>query len=286
MPQGDRVTAPSNRSLALARRQVGPGVADVGTKWFGYALDSLDPGELKAEATKVIARVLKEECGKHNGWSGEWSYRPLPSVKYVNRGCPLVEFRVDLYLAASLRVELADGERELQFVKCLKREVEKLRVPIGFLDALGNGDLGALGQFKVVERDRQHITLDIPGFGELKLRDPLLLQWRTFFKGKTVGGALTEVGLLPPDAENLIDAGLRALEKAKRALPQAVPLGLPGSAGDSPEQEGDVQAVISALTNLAYPKKQAAQAVARAQFPPGASLEEKIKTALQELGKQ
>jgi len=91
---------------------------------------------------------------------------PLPFLKYVNRDFPFIELKVDLYLVAYVHVRFDySDEQQAEFVKPLKKEIERLRIPVMFLDAIAKGDLRRLSQFKVVERDRDSITLDIPGFG-------------------------------------------------------------------------------------------------------------------------
>ena len=114
-----------------------------------------------------------------------------------------------------------------------------------------------------MERDSLYVTLDIPGFGEVKLRDTLILSLRRFFKGRKVGQALTQVGLLPLDAGNLIDA---SLQKTSLTLKQP---------------SGSYEDVVSALKGLGYAKAKAEEAAKHAMANyPEAPLEDKIKFAL------
>jgi len=256
-----------NKSLALARRQTGIGVIQEVVDWFSYTKDSYDANELKAHARKLIAKTLKDEYGDLEHWSGEWFYVPLPFLKYVNRGFPFIEFRVDLYIIASVCASFDYGyytaEQHAEFTKPLKRELEKLRIPILFLYALAKGDLGRMSQCKVVERDNLYVTLDIPDFGEVRLRDSLIPCWRNFFRAKAVGEALCEAGLLPKDAASLIDA---CLEKPAEVLQL---------------RSGAYEDLVTGLRNLGWNKTQAEE---RANYVmekhPDVSLEEKIKYAL------
>jgi len=264
-------------SQAIVRKQLGIGLAHEVTDWFAYVTGKYDPTELKARARSLIAKVLKDEYGKVDGWWGEWRYFPVPRLKYVNRGFPYLEFDVDLYIAASLHVQLPGGEVCFQFAKPLEREAEKLKVPIVLLDGIARGDLRLLGKFKVVERDYHYVTLSVPEFGEVKLWGALIPLWRSFFRGKDLGAALESAGLLPHGSGRLIS----------QFLPEGVALGsLAPPAQRALGESGDASTVVSALMNLGYSKKEAEQALAQAQFPPGATLEEKITITLQHLGKR
>jgi hypothetical protein len=253
-----------DRSLTLARQQTGVSELKEVANWFSYAKDSCDTNELKAQARKLIAKTLRDEYEDFENWYGEWFYVPLPSLKYVNRGFPFIEFNVDLYIAASVHVCVDYcNEQQAEFVKPLKKGIEKLRIPVMFLDAIAKGDLRRLSQFKVAERDCHYITLDIPGFGETRLRDSLIPCWRNFFKGKRVGQVLSQAGLLTQDAGGIIDA---CLERST-GVPQ-----LPS---------GGYEDLVDGLFSLGWNKTQAQE---RAKYVmekyPSASLEERIKYAL------
>ena len=257
------MSVPVEKSLALARKQIGLSAANEVVSWFSYVFGLTDPNELKALARKLIVKVLKEEYGNFDDWSAEWHYLPLPFLKYVNRGFPFIEFKVDLYIAASVHVHLDDNDQQAQFAKPLKNEIQKFKVPITFLHALAEGDLRRLNQFKVVERDRDYITLDIPRFGEVRLKDSLISCWRSFFKGKRVGQALSQAGLLPQDAGGVIDACIE-------------------SAAEVPQlSSGSYEEIVDALRNLGWNKTQAEERTKYVMGKyPNASLEEKIKYAL------
>ena len=258
------MTVPLDKSLALARKRIGLSVANEVVSWFSYTFGLTDPNELKAQARKLIANVLKDEYGSFEDWYGKWSYLALPFLKYVNRGFPFIEFRVDLYIAATVHVRFDNyNEQQAEFVKPIKNEIVKFKVPVTFLHALAEGDLRRLSQFRVVERDRDYITLDIPGFGEARLKDSLIPCWRSFFKGKRVGEALSQAGLLPHDAGDIIDACLEC------------PAGVPQL------QSGGYEDLVNRLFSVGWSKTQAEE---RAKYViekyPDASLEEKIKYAL------
>ena len=253
-----------NRSVALAKRQVSPNLAQEVVNWFGYAVSLCDPNELKAQARKLIAKVLRDEYGSFEDWYGKWSYLALPFLKYVNRGFPFIEFRVDLYVAASVHVRFDDyNEQQAEFAKPLKNEIQKFKVPVTFLHAVAEGDLRRLSQFEVVERDRDYITLDIPGFGETRLRDGLIPCWRSFFRGKRIGQALSQAGLLPQDAGGIIDA---CLERSA-SVPQLA--------------SGGYEDLVNGLLDLGWNKPDAKE---RAKYLmekyPNATLEERIRYAL------
>lgn len=242
--------------------------------WFSYVTALADPSELEAQARKVIAKTLKEGYGKLNDWSGKWCYLPLPFARYVNRGFPFIEFKVDLYLAASVNVQLNYyDERQLEFVKPLKTEIEKFKVPIILLSAIADGDLKKLSEFKVVERDSYYVTLDVPSFGEVKLKDSLITSFRHFFKGRRVGQALTETGLLPLDAGNLIDA---RLEHASLRVTSSQKTSTEASSADNSD-------VVAALETLGYKTREIQEVVKNAGLVPSMSTEDKVKAVLKNM---
>lgn len=254
-------------SQAIVKKHLGMSLAHEVIGWFAYVTGLYDPTELKAKARSLIAKVLKDEYGKVDGWWGEWSYFPVPRVKYVSRGLPYLEFDVDLYVAASLHIRLPAEEVSLQFAKVLEKEAEKLKVPIILLDAVARGDLQLLGKFKVVERDYHYVTLSLPEFGEVKLWDALIPLWRSFFKGKDLGVALESAGLLPQGSGRLIS---RALSLAP--VPSLPPPGF---------SEEDFMAT---LTNLGLKKTDARELLKG--VPPSVSLEEAVHIALKNYGSE
>jgi hypothetical protein len=259
---------PLEQSLALLKEQTGLNVANEVVSWFTYVTALVDPTELGAQARRVIAKTLKEGYGEVNDWSGDWRYLPLPFARYVNCDIPFIEFKVDLYLAANVFVVFDYYGEQVKFVKPLKTEVEKFRVPIILLSPIADGDVKKLSEFKLVERDPYYITLDVPGFGEVKLRDDLITSFRHFFKGKRLGQALTEAGLLPLDAGNLIDA---MLEHALLSL------------NTSHEISADNSDVVGALEALGYKTKDIQKMVENAALAPSMSTEEKVKVVLKNM---
>ena len=122
-------------SQAIVRKQLGMSLAHEVTNWFAYVTGKYDPTELKARARSLIAKVLKDEYGKVDGWWGEWRYFPVPRLKYVSRGFPYLEFDVDLYLAASLHVELPAEEVRSEFAKMLEKEAGKVTIAGRFCES-------------------------------------------------------------------------------------------------------------------------------------------------------
>jgi len=264
----------SQKSLALVKKQTGLNAANPVVSWFSYVTALADPGELEAQARKVIAKTLKEGYGKLNDWSGKWCYLPLPFARYINRGFPFIEFKVDLYLTANVNVQLNYyDQRQLEFVKPLKTDIEKFKVPIILLSAIAVGDLKKLNEFKVVEMDSYYITLDVPSFGEVKLKDSLITSFRHFFRGRRVGQTLTEAGLLPLDAGNLIDA---TLEHTLLLVPSSQEISAEASSADNSD-------VVAGLEALGYKKKEIQQMVESAKLSPGMSTEEKVRVVLKNM---
>jgi hypothetical protein len=200
--------------------------------------------------------------------------RAMSSAHVVMSSCPFIEFKVDLYIAAKVDVQLNYyDKKQIEFIKPLKTEMEKFRVPIAFLNAIADGDLKKLGQIKVVERDCHYVTLDIPGFGETKLKDSLITSFSYFFRGRRVGQALADAGLLPFGTGVLIDA-----VPAHGLLPPKTSQEI--SAGPSSVDNSDV---VAALRTLGYTTKEIQKMVGSAGLTPGMSTEEKVQAVFKNM---
>jgi hypothetical protein len=254
-------------SQAILERQPGMTRAHEVTGWFGYVTGLYDPTELKARARSLIAKILKDEYGKVDDWWGEWSYSPVPRLKYVDRGFPYLEFDIDLHIAASLHVRLSGEEVRFEFAKVLVKGAEQLKVPVVLLDAIARGDLQLLGKFKVVERDCHYVTLSVPEFGEVKLWGTLVPLWRSFFGGKDLGTALESAGLLPQGSGRLVSQGVAPAQVP--SLPQ------PGFSEED---------FMAALTNLGLKKTDARELLK--EVPHSVSLEEAMRIALKNYGSE
>ena len=223
---------------------------------------------LQEKTEKQIEKAIRE--GDLEDWPDRQWFVGVPRFRVIVRGIPHLSVEIDLYLQASFR--------DKSCWMPLDRKADKFDFPLALLDslprALMKGEL-EVGGAQVAGREDGWTTYEVLG-----------REWRVpdSFLGFLWALAEKKMGL-----EGLLDpTSLLVLEKAK-ALPQAAVLAIPASAQNSPGEGGDVQdvqTVVSALTNLAYPKKQAEQALAQARFPPGATVEDKIRITLQHLGKQ
>lgn len=253
--------------------------------WASYPANQ-DRLDLEERAEKEIEKLLKERkreaeeiAEEATVYASNHWFVGAPHFRVVKRGIPHLSVAVDLYLVVTLCSSFP--EEDPGYVSEWGRvapKAEHFEFPLALLDslpqALAKGELEADGA--VVLEKGEGETVYVFGGTEWRVPDAFLgFLW-----------ALAEKNM---GLEGLVDsATFQVLQKARKALPQAAALGLPASAQNSPgegEDVRDVQTVVSALTSLGIPKKQAEQAVAQAQFASAATLEEKIKTALQGLDK-
>ncbi len=232
--------------------------------WVSYPANQ-DRLALEEKAEKEIDRFHKEWRGAAGDYDRQW-FVGIPRFRVISKGVPCLSVDIDLYQVVS--------DDEESFWGKLAHKADHFEFPLALLDslpqALMKGELEA-GGAHVVET----------GEGE-KVYEFMGREWRVpdAFLGFLWALAEKKMGL-----DGLLDPPtLQVLEKAK-APPQAAVPGLPPPAQAGGGEGGDVQDVLAALTHLGIPKKQAEQAVAQAQFTSAATLEEKIKAALQGLNK-
>jgi len=250
--------------------------------WASYPANE-DRLGLEERVEKEIEKLLREEKREAEASDEEATvYAPnhwfvgVPHFKVVKRGTPHLSVAIDLYLVVTLCSSCPD--EDLFSYSEWERLIPKARsfdFPVALLEslpqALAKGELEVDGA-QVVERGEGETVYDFGG-REWRVPDAFLgFVWALAEKKKGLEGLLDPATLL-------------VLEKAK-ALPQGATLALSASAQVSLEGGSDVSAIVSALMNLGYTKKQAEQALAQARFPPGATLEEKITITLQHLGER
>ena len=128
---------------------------------------ALDLDRLRAEAEKGINVSVHSRYGQRAGWSGQWWFVSEPQPSYNSSPIPLMSFAISAYLVAALSIQMPDwSSRSATIISLLKR-CEKLLLPISFLQAILDDNLG---QFEVASRDGAHTGWTIPG-----LKEPLRL---------------------------------------------------------------------------------------------------------------
>ncbi len=128
---------------------------------------ALDLDKLRAEAEKSINASVRARYGQRAAWSGRQWFVPLPQPSYNSSPIPLMSFAIPAYLVAAISIETPGFlSRSATVMGSLSRR-EKLLLPISFLQAILDDDLG---QFEVASRDGGHTGWTVSG-----LKEPLRL---------------------------------------------------------------------------------------------------------------
>ena len=160
IPTGKRV-ADFDEAAIVALHDVGKD--DMALDIARLFTSTLDLDKLHSEAEKSIKASVHARYGKRVGWSGQWWFVPVPQPSYNLSPIPLMSFAISAYLVAVLSIQMPDwSSRSTTIIGLLKRR-EKLLLPISFLQAILDDDLG---RFEIASRDGAHTGWTVPGFKE------------------------------------------------------------------------------------------------------------------------
>ncbi len=172
-----------------------PEVAD----WFSYTRICFSGSELEEKSRKLIAKQVRNSFPRDADWFPKREYIVVPYYKFVTSGLPYYyDFTLNLYLAASVEVEWTKHDQDYSascvVIELIKKDVEKFKLPLHFLEAVSKNDLN---QFKQMERDNLgYYTWHIPSHNlDVKLHGFLLKCLEKAFRGKPLGPALVYYGL-------------------------------------------------------------------------------------------
>ncbi|MBA7579371.1 hypothetical protein ES708_21241 [subsurface metagenome] len=181
------------------------------------------------------------------------------------------DFTLGLYLVASLGVywtkSYRDYSEDCVVIEPVKKDVEKFKLPLDFLEAIS---LGNLSQFEQGERDNQgYYTWHIPSINQdIKLHGVLLKSLEDALKGKPLGPALIYYGLANWEEGKLAEQSLSLMPPPTTTPALTTPL--------CRREE-----VEEALTGKTLGKSKADTGAALdAVFNPSLSLEGNIKSCL------
>ena len=135
---------------------------------------TLDLDRLRAEAEKSLNASVHGKYGQRATWAGRRWFVPVPQPSYNSSPIPLMSFAVPAYLVAAISIQTPDwSSRSATIIGLLNRR-EKLLLPISFLQAILDDNLG---QFDVASRDGTHTGWTVPGFKEpLRLPNEFVAQ--------------------------------------------------------------------------------------------------------------
>jgi len=243
-------------------------------EWFSYARIYFPESELEEKSEELIGKQVRKSFTRNAEWLKETEYVVVPYYKFVTSSHPYYyDFSLDLHLVASVEVDWTKGYQEYStncvVIELIKKDVEKFKLPLDFLQAISEGDLS---QFQQRGRDnRGYYTWHISSLDlDVKLHGVLLRSLEDAFRGKPLGPALVYYGLASWGEGKLAEQSL--------LMPPSTTIALLSKEAPICKREE----VMDALTgkSLAMRAKDANNAL-DAVFNPSLSLEENIRRCLQ-----
>ena len=243
-------------------------------EWFSYARIYFPESELEEKSEELIGKQVRKSFTRNAEWLKETEYVVAPYYKFVTSSHPYYyDFSLDLHLVVSVEVDWTKGYQEYStncvVIELIKKDVEKFKLPLDFLQAISEGDLS---QFQQRGRDnRGYYTWHISSLDlDVKLHGVLLRSLEDAFRGKPLGPALVYYGLASWGEGKLAEQSL--------LMPPSITIALLSKEAPICKREE----VMDALTgkSLAMRAKDANNAL-DAVFNPSLSLEENIRRCLQ-----
>jgi hypothetical protein len=168
-------------------------------EWFSYARIYFSESELEEKSQELIGKQVRKNFGRNAEWLKETEYVVAPYYRFVTSSYPYYyDFTLDLHLVASIEVAWTDDYQRYSencvVIELIKKDVEKFKLPLDFLEAISEGDLS---QFQQRGRDnRGYYTWHVPSLDQdVKLHGVLLGSLGDAFQGKPLGPALVYYGL-------------------------------------------------------------------------------------------
>jgi len=243
-------------------------------EWFSYARIYFSESELEEKSEEVVGKQVRKSFSRNAEWLKDTEYVVVPYYKFVTSSHPYYyDFTLDLHLVASIEVDWTKGYHEYS-VNCvviepIKKEAEKFKLPLDFLEAISKGDLS---QFEQRGRDnRGYYTWHIPSLDQdVKLHGLLLRSLEDAFQGKPLGPALVYYGLANWGEGKLAEQSLLMSPPiTSRLVSKKVPI--------CKREEVEEALTGGKLGITARDAKKALDAV----FNPSLSLEENVRHCLQ-----
>jgi len=191
-------------------------------EWFGYARIYFSESELEEKSEELVGKQVRKSFPRNAEWLKETEYVVAPYYKFVTSSHPCYyDFTLDLHLVASIEVDWTKGYHEYSVdcvvIELIKKQAEKFKLPLDFLEAISEGDLS---RFQQRSRDnRGYYTWHIPSLNQdIKLHGVLLRSLGDAFQGKPLGPALVYYGLANWAEGKLAEQSLLMSPSTTRAL--------------------------------------------------------------------
>jgi len=243
-------------------------------EWFSYARIYFSESELEEKSEELVGKQVRKSFTRNAEWLKETEYIVAPYYKFVTSSHPCYyDFSLDLHLVASIEVDWTKDYQEYStncvVIELIKKDIEKFKLPLDFLEAISEGDLS---RFQQRGRDnRGYYTWHIPSLDlDVKLHGVLLRSFGDAFQGKPLGPALVYYGLANWGEGKLAEQSLLMSPSTTSALVSKEALIC---------KREEVEEVLTGgkLGIRARDAKKALDAV----FNPSLSLEENVKRCLQ-----
>lgn len=184
-------------------------------EWFSYARIYFSESELEEKVEELVGKQVRKSFPRGAEWLKKTECIIAPYYKFVTASHPYYyDFTLNLHLVASVEVDWTKGYKEDSanciVIELIKKDVEKFRLPLDFLEAISKGDLS---QFEQRGRDNLgYYTFHIPSLDQdVKLHGVLITSLEGAFQGKPIGPALVYYGLASWEEGKLAEQSLLSL---------------------------------------------------------------------------
>jgi len=243
-------------------------------EWFSYARIYFSESELEEKSEELVGKQVRKSFARNAEWLKETEYIVAPYYKFVTPSYPYYyDFSLDLHLVASIEVAWTRGYQKYYencvVIELIKKDIEKFKLPLDFLEAISEGDLS---RFQQRGRDnRGYYTWHLPSLGQdVKLHGVLLRSLGDAFQEKPLGPALVYYGFANWGEGKLAEQSLLMLPSTTSAL-------VSKEAPICKREEVEEALTGGTLGIKVRDAKKALDAV----FNPSLSLEENVKRCLQ-----
>ena len=153
---------------------------------------ALDLDRLRPEAEKSINSAVHGKYGPRATWSGRRWWVPVPQPGYNSSPIPLMSFTIPAHVVAAVTIQIPGYLAHSATVMGTLNRREKLLLPMSFLQAVLDDDLG---QFDVASRDGAHTGWTVPGLKEpLRLPNEFVAQLSRMLQLRSVLAWLLDFG--------------------------------------------------------------------------------------------
>lgn len=191
------------------------GVSDMSTDVAQLFTPIADAHTLGGEAEKSVAATIRNEYKQKPEWNSRWWCIPIPLLRYDARDVPLLAIETKVYLVVVVNVKTIGNFYSVTLVGPLGK-TETLVIPMLFLQALLQGDLGRFG---VLARSGSHTIWQIPGSKPVQLPSGLISKLSEIFKRESVAMWLGDFGSQGRSVAPLVVGSLLGLQFQDKVQP-------------------------------------------------------------------